>query len=702
MALPTYKKQTQQVASARQTAGGTSTAGFQASAQASQSLAQKLSSFSQQTQAIAGGMAQTQASKDAVRDIYTRKQKIAEINNDPNMYAGDKQNKIAEITEGAERDFSGIYSKAYNSAANAAYSNQITSDAKAASDQAQLKSGGDSESYAKQMREFRDKTIPEAPTKETAIVAEMAIAQYGGQGYKALKLAEIRKDEINRNNKFKSTSQLQSTDIMANLQEGDFINATQNMFKLEQTLEDGVKNGWMNEEDATMIRLEVSEKGVLAYAKDRIALMETIDAQKFIDDFREGNSEMPTEFLYVDTEKVADRMEYLLDRETRKRDNAIKAKAAKDYDDVKDTIYLLDQGEEVSSYKLQADYNKNIKPETRLKLEQAMNDNGYMKVFDSKNLTEQSEIIADIRDKENKTAGEYRLQQKYEKHYAQGQKAIDNDPLQYSQGKAFDQELEPINLQDGDLLAKSEKRLQQVELSKEYTNRRVGFFTKDEVTTIKSQLEGMTPQEQIGVMEMVNQLPSDIRDNTYRQFNNSFSFSGGLVASGNTEAARTSLLGKGADVKLPQGFKEDVGLKISNAFGGFDGEFYTQNVKGLTDYAKGLIKGGDADDINDINQMVKDSIGEIAKYNSKATVIPYGVEKKDFEKWLDNIQIEGRPGLTKGLQDMTDIFGHGDYQLHYAGSAGKYYVKFGNDGNMSTARDSNDPTRPFILDWNDK
>ena len=76
---------------------------------------------------------------------------------------------------------------------------------------------------------------------------------------------------------------------------------------------------------------------------------------------------------------------------------------------------------------------------------------------------------------------------------------------------------------------------------------------------------------------------------------------------------------------------------------------------------------------------------------------------RDYKhRWLKNIQIEGRPGLTKGLQGMSDVFGAGDYQLHYAGSNGKYYVKFGNEGNLSTARDSNDPTKPFILDWNNQ
>ena len=85
MPLPTYKKQVQQVATPRQIgSGGNAAAGMIASAQASQSLSQRLSSFSNQLTGVAKGMAQDQAAKDAVRDIYVRKQKVSDINNNPN------------------------------------------------------------------------------------------------------------------------------------------------------------------------------------------------------------------------------------------------------------------------------------------------------------------------------------------------------------------------------------------------------------------------------------------------------------------------------------------------------------------------------------------------------------------------------------------------------------------------------------------
>ena len=164
--LPRYRKQVTQVGTPKQVSSGTQgAAGMLAESQGKMSLAQKLETFSTQTKQLAAGALQTEASKDAVRDIYTRKQKINEINSNPNLTAEDRAEQVAQIAEGTERAFSGVYSRAYNTTANAAYSTQIQRDAKEASDQAELIAQGDSEAYAKQMREFRDGTIPGAPTR---------------------------------------------------------------------------------------------------------------------------------------------------------------------------------------------------------------------------------------------------------------------------------------------------------------------------------------------------------------------------------------------------------------------------------------------------------------------------------------------------------------------------------------------------------
>lgn len=187
-----YKKQVTQVGTPRQIgSGGRGAAGMLASAQANLSLAQKLSSFSDQLQGMAGSMAQAQGAKDATIDIYKRKQKVNKINANPNTSEEQKATEIATITEGTERFFSGIYSKSYESAATSAYSNQVATDAKTAYDLAMVDSQGDPEAFIKAYSEFSKETTRGAPTEATAILAQQTTTKYGSSGYKSLMLAKM-------------------------------------------------------------------------------------------------------------------------------------------------------------------------------------------------------------------------------------------------------------------------------------------------------------------------------------------------------------------------------------------------------------------------------------------------------------------------------------------------------------------------------
>jgi len=140
-------------------------------------------------------------------------------------------------------------------------------------------------------------------------------------------MAQIRKDEARRHQSSNDTIALQSTDSNKNMQEGDFVGAFQNLLKLQNTLGDAVKNKWETPESAQAILDKTTEAGILNYARDRFTRGETIDSKDFIDKFREGSSEseIPTDFFNVDREKIADRMEYLLETEIKKRDVTQKA-----------------------------------------------------------------------------------------------------------------------------------------------------------------------------------------------------------------------------------------------------------------------------------------------------------------------------------------------------------------------------------------
>jgi len=176
-----------------------------------------------------------------------------------------------------------------------------------------------------------------------------------------------------------------------------------------------------------------------------------------------------------------------------------------------------------------------------------------------------------------------------------------------------------------------------------------------------------------------------------------FGFAAQLSLGGNQKAAKIALMGKGADVMLEKDVLINVKNKIGNAFGGYKSDVYNRNVRGITDYMKGLVLNGeDADNAKDI---IEGSIGKIITYNNKDTVLPHNVSKKQFENWLDNIVIPGRPVLQKNIRNATDVFSN-DYQFVFK-SPGEYYIRTTNKGKAFFIQDSEDNTKPFVLKWGD-
>ena len=177
-----------------------------------------------------------------------------------------------------------------------------------------------------------------------------------------------------------------------------------------------------------------------------------------------------------------------------------------------------------------------------------------------------------------------------------------------------------------------------------------------------------------------------------------FGFAAALSISGNKEAARVAMLGKGADVLIPSGYTTELKTRLGNAFGGYQSDLYNRYFNGTMDYAKGMaLEGEPMDESYDgINMVLKNSIGEIETYNDKDTILPQGVEVNEFENWLDNIEIPGQPELQEGLQDITDFFGTGDLQLMFY-APGEYMVRARNNGKPIIHR--NEDGTPFILKY---
>lgn len=686
MALPTYRRQAQQVGTPRQTAGGTSTAGFMASAQAKQSLSQKLSSFSNQLAGVAGGMARDQGAKDAVKDIHTRKQKIADINNNPKLTNEERIAKVGEIAEGTSRAFSGIYSKAYESASSAAYSNQITTDAKSASDQAMMTAMGDPETYMKQMKAFRDETVPNAPTKETGIVAEMAINQYGSQGYKTLKMAQIRKDEARRHTTSNDTTVLQSNDSVANMQEGDFVNAHQNLFKLQKTLEDAINNGWETKESAQLRLDKTTEAGILDYAQDRFTRGEAIDSKEFIDKFRNGtaDSEIPTDFFNVDREKVANRMEYLLDTEVKKRDVTEKAAIKENKENanlvLSDNIKIMKHGKVSDTFdealklmpygspKMQHDFAIQIKAAEAIR------------PYNTMSLPEQLTLVSVMEAEETANIEDIEILATVKSNLKEKQALAKKDSITLGAQDGLYEPTRPITpgIAPEMGIAILEERTRQANINKEKygTNRQV--FTEAEVTEWTTWINdrGTSIADKMGLIASVEEGTDGKGYMAYQQLMkdkraNVFTAAGDFYAEKKPQISQMLLHGEmvlnsemGASIDR-KALTATLNTKIGNALARSSKQDKDKAISAVTAYYASLAEGYGAlgdDSYKYADQAVEEVLGKSGIRNGQGYFAPLGQDADDVDDYIDELDpanlepIQGIPfDMTKNAIERSKL-----------------------------------------------
>lgn len=418
-------------------------------------------------------------------------------------------------------------------------------------------------------------------------------------------------------------------------------------------------------------------------------------AQEAIDKFRKTNVPGIDD---MGREQLADSMQADLNREVSrlKAENSYSSKY--DNKEAKKLTKLLNDGEDVEDEVIDASLASNVSASVAEDLILAKQDNAKIKKFTSMDIADQEADIKESRAKKGKSADELRLINKKEKALEEQMRFRDEDPLMYSQGKHFDGELEYISLNDTDFIDKIFTREEQAAKSNHSTGKRSGIFTKEEIKENKQVFKAMPLEEKMDFIDNINSLEdADIAEYTFTQLGGEAMFAGMLTQSGNREAAQMSLLGKGADVQLEEEFVKNLKTKMAGVYAGYGQEFINSNIDGITNYAKGMIANGEDVGYTD---AIENSIGGVVTYSGQKTVLPYGVDKGQFEDWLDNINIKGKPALTKALNNLTDLWSpDSEFQLKYAGQ-GKYYVIDPNNGSPAAVR--GDDGKAFILDYNKK
>lgn len=306
-------------------------AGSQAMAQQAninvQSITQRLESFSQQAFAMSGQVAQKEAARDATVDIYNRKQKVQKIR-DTISDPAEQQAQINKIIEGGAKSDATIYGRAYNTAADSTYANQVALDAKSAADLASIKANGDVEIFAKSFGAFKNSTVSAAPTKDLAILASRAFQQYGSSAFKTIALAaQEKQDKLDKEAYEKTKTQLVQ-DYKVAIKNNDVVSQQELITKYVASSKSAVDRKFTTPE---MIEYEVSQIVEEGFIEFSMAEFDNSDnPTKYLDEFRD-NSRLTTE----KTEEVIGKMHKALeskindrkiieDEEERQHDNLIK------------------------------------------------------------------------------------------------------------------------------------------------------------------------------------------------------------------------------------------------------------------------------------------------------------------------------------------------------------------------------------------
>jgi len=238
-------------------------AGMLAKARSKQSLSQRLGQFSDQLFNLAGKGAQAQGAKDAVVDVAKRKAKVREINADEFMDADEKTEAISKLTEGTASKGFGIYSRAYDSAASAAYSSQVKSDAKSAYDLAMIEAKGDPAAFMEMYTKFSSETIKGAPTESTKIVAQETTMNYGTAGLRALSLSKSKNNTAANKAKYKDSNIAMSQLYSNAYKKGDVIEQSRVMSEIFVSGSAAVRDGYISQAEHDVNMIAITQNAVV-------------------------------------------------------------------------------------------------------------------------------------------------------------------------------------------------------------------------------------------------------------------------------------------------------------------------------------------------------------------------------------------------------------------------------------------------------
>lgn len=294
-----YQRANLQTPSSSYSGSGGSTA-MSVAASTMETLSSRLETFSKSFYQQAGQEAQAEAIKDATLDIAVRKEKVDTIlssDEDPE----NKRQKIESILEGKRKADATIYGRAYNDAASAAYSNQVTVDAKAAADLATVQAKGDPSAFYAMYNSFEKETVNNAPSTEMAITAKRSFLQYGSAAYKSISIEAFKKQDALEKETYDKVAQQLRDDYIVAVKNNDLVAQEEVKSKYAAASVRAIDKGWSTPE---LVQVELQQVHKQAMTETTLTeFRNTTNKVSFLQKFR-GN----TVFSQEETEKLVDRM----------------------------------------------------------------------------------------------------------------------------------------------------------------------------------------------------------------------------------------------------------------------------------------------------------------------------------------------------------------------------------------------------------
>lgn len=602
-----------------------------------------------------------------------------------------------------------VYGRAYNNTASATYSANANIAMQQKSDELQMEFENNPLGYDTAMQSFVKEMADTAPTEDISATIRIGGTKIKNGVFGDLSIAENNRIKASQLETFSQELELNINQIIQLDADGKTADSAvlkhKNLVYLNTMMDEGLIDEATGKKYINDTEFKINHGVALKIMEDLLEEDSLVNAKAYLD---EQTAKARGDMDIVENKKYNDDLNHAYNNELKSRDAEKKSRTKFANEGIDEAIKVFKAGRIPDNLQEVYESIDLASPKKQDELDLQIAVYSQSQEFLGMPIVEVEAEINKMLSDPIASLEEVLIAKTSQANLNEKKKKIKSDPISLGYEEGIIDVEAPLSISGGiDGLMKNLplRKMQSARVQEDYGEGATQLFTAAEAKEWADYLSNPNTSldEQLSFLRTVQGVAGEDAKIIFNQLDENkaptLAFAGNLSLAGNDKAAKIALQGKGAKVQLPESFETLLKTKIQGVFKGYGSKFYNQHYNGLVDYAKGLILGDE--DASDLDTLLESSIGIMKTYNGQKAILPQGVDVDTFESWLDKIKIPERPGLTKGLNDMSDTLFDGDYQLHYAGN-GEYYVKIANDGSPYFARDTEDETKPFILKYNEQ